>query len=141
MGIYMTVEDNIKATIDELQNVMSANNIIGKPIEMEDKIIVPIAKMGMGFGIGSSQCDNNKKSEGTSGGTGGGVGVFPVAVVIVSKGVLGHEGVRVVPLGNPNVVSESLSEIASVLIDRFSRKKESSEEKHDNAPVASAEVK
>ena len=142
----MAAEENIKATIDELQKVLSANNIIGQPIEMEDKIIVPITKMGMGFGTGSSQCGDNKKAGGTSGGAGGGVGVFPVAVVIVTKGVSGHEGVKVVPLGTPNVrtpnaLAESLGEIASVLMERFSRKKESSEEKHDNPPAASVEVK
>lgn len=141
----MTAEDNIKATIDELQKVLSANNIIGKPIEMEDKIIVPITKMGMGFGTGSSQCGDNNKAGGTSGGAGGGVGVFPVAVVIVSKGVAGHEGVKVVPLGTPNripnALSESLGDIALLLIERFSRKKESSIEKHDNPPSASVEVK
>jgi uncharacterized spore protein YtfJ len=139
--MYMAAEENIKATIDELQKVLSANNIIGQPIEMEDKIIVPITKMGMGFGTGSSQCGDNKKAGGTSGGAGGGVGVFPVAVVIVSKGVAGHEGVKVVPLGTPNALSESLGEIASVLMERFSRKKESSEEKHDSPPAASVEVK
>jgi uncharacterized spore protein YtfJ len=144
----MTAEDNIKATIDELQKVLSANNIIGTPIEMEDKIIVPITKMGMGFGTGSSQCGDNKAG-GTSGGAGGGVGVFPVAVVIVSKGVAGHEGVKVVPLGTPkvaplgtsNFLSESLGDIASVLMERFSKKKESSEEKHHNPTAVSVEVK
>jgi uncharacterized spore protein YtfJ len=73
---------------------------------MEDKIIVPITKMGMGFGTGSSQCGDNKKAGGTSGGAGGGVGVFPLAVVIVTKGVSGHEGVKVVPLGTPNALAE-----------------------------------
>ena len=135
----MAAEENIKTTIDELQKVLSANNIIGQPIEMEDKIIVPITKMGMGFGTGSSQCGDNKKAGGTSGGAG--VGVFPVAVVIVTKGVSGHEGVKVVPLGTPNALAESMGEIASVLMERFSRKKESSEEKHDNPPAASVEVK
>jgi uncharacterized spore protein YtfJ len=137
----MAAEENIKTTIDELQKVLSANNIIGQPIEMEDKIIVPITKMGMGFGTGSSQCGDNKKAGGSSGGAGGGVGVFPVAVVIVTKGVSGHEGVKVVPLGMPNALAESMGEIASVLMERFSRKKESSEEKHDNPPAASVEVK
>jgi uncharacterized spore protein YtfJ len=137
----MAAEENIKATIDELQKVLTANNIIGAPIEMEDKIIVSITKMGMAFGAGSSQCGDNKKAGGTSGGAGGGVGVFPVAVVIVTKGVVGHEGVKVVPLGTPNALAESMGEIASVLMERFSRKKESREEKHDNPTVASVEVK
>jgi len=115
----MAVEDTTKATIQELQKVLSANNIIGAPVEMEDKIIVPITKMGMGFGTGSSH-GSDKNIGGTSGGAGGGVGVFPVAVVIVLKGVSGHEGVRVVPIGigTPNPLSESLCEMASAIMSR-----------------------
>ena len=139
--VYMTAEDSIKATIEELQKALSANSIIGTPVEMEDRIIVPITKMGMAFGTRSNQCGDNKKSEGTSGGSGGGVGVFPVAVIIVSKGVAGHEGVKVVPLGSPNVLSESLGEIASAFMERFSRKKESSEEIQDKPPTAFVEAK
>jgi len=141
----MSAEDNIKATIDELQKVLSANNIIGAPIEMEDKIIVPITKMGMGFGTGSSQCGDKNKAGGTSSGAGGGVGVIPVAVVIVSRGVAGHEGVKVVPLGASNrtssTLSESLGDIASMLLERLSKKDESGEEKHDKTSATSVEVK
>jgi hypothetical protein len=34
--INMAAEDNIKATIDELQKVLSANNNNWEPIKMED---------------------------------------------------------------------------------------------------------
>jgi uncharacterized spore protein YtfJ len=37
----MAVEDTTRTTIQELQKVLSANNIIGAPVEMEDKIIIP----------------------------------------------------------------------------------------------------
>jgi len=136
----MAVEDTIKTTIDELQKVLSAKNIIGEPIEMEDKIVLPITKMGMGFGTGSCQGGNNKNAEGASGGAGGGIGVFPVAVVIVFKGVSGPEGVKVVPLGTPSAMSESLGEVASAIIEWFSAKKESSEKKHDNPHAKAIEV-
>ena len=33
----MAVEDTTRTTIQELQKVLSANNIIGAPVEMEDK--------------------------------------------------------------------------------------------------------
>jgi len=113
----MAVEDTTRTTIQELQKVLSANNIIGAPVEMEDKIIVPITKMGMGFGTGSSH-EGDKNIAGTSGGAGGGVGVFPVAVVIVLKGVCGHEGVRVIPMGTPNPLNQSLGEIASAIMSK-----------------------
>jgi uncharacterized spore protein YtfJ len=137
----MAVEDTIRTTIDELQKVLSAKNITGEPIEMEDKIVLPITKMGMGFGTGSSQGGNNRNSEGASGGAGGGIGVFPVAVVIVFKNVAGPEGVKVIPLGTPSALSESLGEVVSAIMEWFSAKKESSEKKHDNPHAKVVEVK
>ena len=113
----MAVEDTTRTTIQELQKVLTANSIIGAPVEMEDKIIIPITKMGMGFGTGSSH-ESDKNIGGTSGGAGGGVGVFPVAVVIVLKGVSGHEGVRVIPMGTLNPLCQSVGEIASAIMSR-----------------------
>jgi uncharacterized spore protein YtfJ len=97
-------------------------------------------KMGMGFGTGSSQGGSNKDAEGTSGGAGGGIGVFPVAVVVVFKGVSGPEGVKVIPLGTPSALSESLGEVASAIMEWFSTKKESGEKDHDNPHTTSVEV-
>lgn len=137
----MTVEDTIKTTIDELKKVLSAKNIMGDPIEMEDKMILPITKMGMGFGTGSSQGGSNKNAEGTSGGAGGGIGVFPVAVVVVFRGVSGPEGVRVIPLGTPGALSESIGEVASAIMEWISAKKETGEVKRHSANATSIEVK
>jgi uncharacterized spore protein YtfJ len=108
--------DAKKATLDELFEALSAQ-LIGEPIELEDKIIIPITKMGMGFGtnIGRTGPDVSKEVRERYG-AGGGVGVFPVAVVIVFKGIFGPEGVKVVPLLPPG---ESLSDIAHVFMERI----------------------
>jgi uncharacterized spore protein YtfJ len=76
-----------------------AKNIIGEQIETEDKIIIPITKMGMGFSTGLCQMNHDKNREGSAGSiAGGGVRIFPVAVLIIFKGIAGPEGVKVVPL-------------------------------------------
>ena len=108
--------DAIKATLDELFEALSAQ-LIGGPIELEDKIIIPITKMGMGFGtnIGRTGPDVSKKGLERCK-AGGGVGLFPVAVVIVFKGIFGPEGVKVVTLSPPG---ESLSDIAHVFMERI----------------------
>ncbi len=127
----MAAEDAIKATIDELLKALSAKNIIGEPIEMEDKIIIPITKMGMGFGTGVGQGDDARQGEVASA-AGGGVGVFPVAVVIVFKNVVGSEGVKVVPLAAPSPLTEPVSSIARILVDRLVSRRESGEKKSGN---------
>ena len=43
---------NIKITVEELRKLVNADNVIGSPIETEDKILIPVIKMGVGFGIG-----------------------------------------------------------------------------------------
>jgi uncharacterized spore protein YtfJ len=128
----MAAEDAIKATIDELLKALSAKNIIGEPIEMEDKIIIPITKMGMGFGTGVGQGGDDARKGEVASAAGGGVGVFPVAVVIVFKNVVGSEGVKVVPLAAPSPLTEPVSNIARILVDRLVSRKESGEKKSGN---------
>ncbi|MCX6669412.1 MAG: spore germination protein GerW family protein [Methanothrix sp.] len=134
----MAAEDAIKATIDELLKALSAKNIIGEPIEMEDKIIIPITKMGMGFGTGIGHGSEDASKGGVAGGAGGGVGVFPVAVVIVFKGVAGSEGVKVVPLAAPSPLAEPVSNIAHMLMEKLVSRKEGREKKSGN--MATIEV-
>jgi uncharacterized spore protein YtfJ len=125
----MPAEDAIKATIEELIKALSARNIIGEPIEMDDKIVIPITKMGMGFGTGVGHGSEDASKGGVAGGAGGGVGVSPVAVVIVFKGVAGPEGVKVVPLAAQSPLAEPISNIAHALMEKLVSRKESSEKK------------
>ncbi len=140
LGIYlfeivMGADDTIKSTIDELHKVLSAKNITGDPIEMEDKIIIPIIKMGMGFGAKSTLAGENKRNAETFGGAGGGIGISPAAVVIVFKGIKGPEGIKVVPLGTPSTLSESLVEIVAILKEKSEGEKKSSKKIPDDHPA------
>ena len=108
--------DAIKATLDERFEALCAQ-LICEPIELEDKIIIPITKMGMGLCTDIVRTGPHVSQEGQERcKAGGGVGIFPVAVVIVFKGILGPEGVKVVPLSPPG---ESLSDIAHVLMEKI----------------------
>ncbi len=123
----MAAEDAIRATVDELLKAISAKNIIGEPIETEDKILIPITKMGMGFGTGiNSGTAETAKSE-IAGGAGGGVGVFPVAVVVIFKGIEGSGGIKVIPLTAPSPLADSMAQIASTLMERLSSRQEIAE--------------
>lgn len=128
----MAAEDAVKTAIDELSNALSVKSIIGEPIEMEDKIIIPVTKIGMGFGAGTNQRAENKSIGGIAGGAGGGGGIFPVAVVIIFKGIKGPEGIRVIPLTSPSANTElagSMTKIASTVLSKLNIKKEANENK------------
>ena len=129
--------DAIKATLDELFEALSAKSIICEPIEMEDKIIIPITKMGLVFGTDTSGTGRDASQEGAARyKAGGGVGISPIAVVVVFKGITGPEGVKVVPLSPPE---ESLSDIAHVFIERIMGHKEMREKSAENMAAIKVE--
>jgi len=134
----MPAEDAIKTTVDELLKVLSARNILGEPIEMEDKVILPVTKMGMGFGAGAGQSTQDNPSSG--GGAGGAVGVYPMAVVIIFKGISGPDGVKVIPLTTPNAMAESVAELASAVLGKLTGKKEGTEKKRPAGHIAQINV-
>jgi uncharacterized spore protein YtfJ len=133
----MTGVDAIKATVDELIKALSARNIMGEPIETEDKIIIPITKMGMGFGTGQGREDASKGV--LTIGAGGGVGVFPVAVVIVFKGIPGIEGVKVIPLSGQSAITEPVTSLADNIIEKVARYWESREKKPSRTAAVDVE--
>ena len=124
------------AALDELFKSLSAQ-LICEPIELEDKIIIPIAKMGMGFYTNINQTGANVKEEALARhATGGGVGVFPFAVLIIFKGIYGPEGVKVVAL-SPLV--ESLSDIAYDLMEKMIGHKKMREKRTDDMAAIKVE--
>jgi len=118
--------DAINATLDELFEALSSQ-LICEPIELEDKIIIPITKMGMDLCTDIVRTGPHVSQEGLERcKAGGGVGIFPIAVVIVFKGILGPEGVKVVPLSPPG---ESLSDIAHLFMEKLMAHRENRTDK------------
>ena len=75
-----TMTENIKTTVEELRKLINVDNVIGTPIETEDKILIPVIKVGLGFGAGESILGN----EGTDV-MGAGAGVEPISMVMIPK--------------------------------------------------------
>jgi uncharacterized spore protein YtfJ len=124
----MAANDAAKTAIDELSKALSVKSIIGEPIEMDDKIILPITKMGIGLGAGVDL--EVKGIGGMTGKAGGGGGISPVAVVVIFKGIEGPEGIRVIPLVEPSAhagLAESMTHIASTFLSRLNTNKEAGE--------------
>lgn len=125
------------AALDELFKTISAQ-LICEPIELEDKIIIPISKMDMGFSTNMDRTGANVKEESVKEEglmkhvAGGGVGVFPVAVLIIFKGISGPDGVKVMALSPPG---ESLSDIAYDLMEMMSHKKVREKRTDDMAAI------
>lgn len=107
----MIEENPIKTTVEELRKLVNIQNFIGEPIEVEDKILIPVSKVGVAFGVG----ENN--GEKVLGGAAGGAGIEPVSMVVVTKGVSGIEGIRNINLTEGNEVNKAISDLGLILGD------------------------
>ncbi len=102
----MDFDSSIEKTLDEIQKVMNTNSIIGNPIDAKDKVIIPISKTALGFGIGVANNSGNSATE--VGGAGGGGSVDPVALLVVYKDIPGPNGITLVPVDKNGIQLEDL---------------------------------
>ena len=116
------VENLVKTTLGEIEKVLSTKTVVGEPLSVEGKTVIPLISAGFGFGAGggSGRGESKQKGEGTGGGTGGGAWVRPVAVVIIDK-----EGVRIEPIrrGITTTIGK-LSETIPQMIEKYMEKRE-----------------
>ena len=107
----MIDEAPIKSTVEELRKLIHISNYIGEPIESEDKILIPVSKAAVGFGIGEQKAGQEIAA------TGAGVSVEPVTMVVVSKGNSGADGIRTINLSKGNSTNKTLNELGLILTD------------------------
>ncbi len=107
----MSEEVMLKLTMDELEKLLSPGQIIGKPIDLGDKSVIPVAEFGFGFGAGSGQA----AEKGSGVGTGGGGGISPVALIVIHKNIPGVEGIQVLSLRKESSIVRVISTIAESL--------------------------
>lgn len=83
------VENLVRTTLEEIEKVLSTKTVVGEPITIEGRTLIPLISVAFGFGAGAGTgmgMDSKKqKGEGSGGGACGGAGVKPVAVVILDK--------------------------------------------------------
>ena len=116
------VENLVKATLGEIEKVLSTRTVVGEPITVEGATLIPLISIGFGFGAGGGEGkgEAKQKGEGAAGGTGGGAWVRPVAVVIVDK-----EGVRIEPIRRGITTTiEKLGETIPQMIEKYMDKRE-----------------
>ena len=106
------VESNNRATVEELRKLTNVNNYIGEPIETDDKILIPVMRMGVGFAVGKNMIRSEDSDI-----VGAGAGVEPTSMVIIPKSGDTTEGMRVLNLTKGNEVNKALSDIGLVISD------------------------
>ncbi|MCP4317720.1 MAG: sporulation protein YtfJ [Hyphomicrobiales bacterium] len=118
------VERLLKGTVEELERLLHARNVLAEPIEKGGATIIPLVSYGFGFGAGGGK---DRKS-GNGGGTGAGGGIKPRGAIIIDD-----DGVRVESLksGIGNIF-ETMADCCA----RMMEKKSSSDGKEDKGAAA-----
>ena len=104
--------NNIKTTVEELKKLINVDNVIGEPIETDDKILIPVIRVGFGFGAGENILGNEN-----TGAVGAGAGVEPISMVLIPKKGNDTEGVRVLDLSKGSDANKSLSDLGLMITD------------------------
>lgn len=87
------VVEIIKSVVGELKEIARSESIVGKPITIGGKTVVPIVKISIGFGVGGGQGERDKGSTAMHlGGGGGGVSMEPAAFIIMDE-----DGISLLP--------------------------------------------
>lgn len=123
--------ENITSAVEELQKVLNIENFIGEPIEYEGKILIPVMRVGFGFG-------NSHKSEKHEQNNliGAGAGAEPVSMVAIPKDGDGVEGIRVINLTSGTERNKALNDLGlmiSNLINEYVVKPKKDDEDYDEA--------
>lgn len=78
------VSEIMKDIVGELKNIASSQTVVGDPITVNQKTVIPVVKISLGFGAGGGQGEEGTKS-GFGGGGGGAVKVEPSAFIIMDE--------------------------------------------------------
>ena len=109
-----TVERLLKGTVEELDRLLNAKNVLGDPIEKDGATFIPIVSYGFGFGAGGGV--NPKSGDGA--GTGAGGGIKPLGAIIIDA-----DGSRVESVQGPmTTFAEVIGETAGKVIERSADK-------------------
>ena len=113
------VEKLLKGTVEELDKLLKARNVLGDPIEKNGATVIPLVSFGFGFGAGGG---TGAKEE-SGGGTGAGGGIKPLGAIIFDENGPRVEAVR----GAASSLAEVIGKTAGRVMDEKSRRKSTPE--------------
>ncbi|HEY3496056.1 MAG TPA: spore germination protein GerW family protein [Polyangiaceae bacterium] len=96
----------VEGAARELEQILSSKTVVGAPLEIHGRTIIPLISVGFGIGVGGGKGTDRKNGEGGGSAVGFGGGVKPVAVVISDA-----SGIRVETIkGSAATAAEHIAE-------------------------------
>lgn len=118
----------MKDIVSGLATLSESVQVIGEPVEVGGKIVIPAVVTRMGFGAGGgagsspSAEETGEREQGSGGGGGGGVTMTPVFLVV------DDEGERLLTVSGPFEKACSVVEQAKQALDKVMPRKDKGEE-------------
>lgn len=121
------VQEMLGVSMDKIKEMVDVNMVIGDAISLPGNVtVVPISKITYGFAAGGTDWPNKANRDIFGGGSGAGINVIPLALLIVTNG-----DVRVVPINEkPDSIDRAISMVPEVIdkVKDFFKKDKSIEE-------------
>lgn len=119
------IEKLFKTAIDEIDRLLKSKTVVGEPMVIDGKTLVPLVSLGFGFGAGGGtgkapKSKDSKDIEGVGGGAGGGGGIKPMGVIVVDE-----SGVRFDP------VKGGTTSVLEKVVDTFASRRDRKDESDD----------
>jgi len=118
----------IKSIMDEIKILARTETIVGDPITIGDKTIIPVCKITLGFGAGGGAGGTKEKGEGLGSGGGGGIMVYPAAFIVIKGEEISLLSAK---SGRWEPVLETLPGIMERVVDKFREKKKGKKEEKE----------
>ncbi len=87
-----SVVEIVHCIVDELKQMARSETVVGEPIQVGARTIVPVVKLSVGFGAGGGRGESKEEGSGFGGGGGGGAKIEPAAFIIIDD-----ENIRLLP--------------------------------------------
>jgi len=123
------VSEILKDVVGELKNIATSQTVVGDPITVGEKTVVPVVKISIGFGAGGGQGEKGDQS-GFGGGGGGAAKIEPSAFIIMDEKKISLLSAKP---GKLDALVEAVPGLFGKIKDiRNSMKKDESKPKEDN---------
>jgi uncharacterized spore protein YtfJ len=76
------INELLTSIISQLKEMAVTESIVGKPVTLGDKLVIPVSKISVGFGAGGAEGEIKSDSSKFGGGGGGGARIEPAGFII-----------------------------------------------------------
>lgn len=107
------LEGLLEAVSKELGSIFNSKTVIGEPLVLDGRTIVPLVAVGFGTGLGAGKGTDRKNGQGAGSALGLGGGVRPVALLISDASGVRIETIKSGAASAAEHVADAISKVMS----------------------------